>query len=69
MTNVEVFIQGNGLGDILVATAEPHHAVREVIAVIDHPGVRRDDLLIFVEDMAAPVDLDVIVEELLPIGV
>ncbi|MGE0372908.1 MAG: hypothetical protein AB7Q01_13570, partial [Gammaproteobacteria bacterium] len=42
---------------------------REVIAVIDHPGVRRDDLLIFVEDMAAPVDLDVIVEELLPIGV
>ena len=67
MPSIEVFIQGRGLGDILVATVEPRHTIREVIAVIDHPGVRGDDLLIFVEDMVAPIDLDAIVEELLPV--
>lgn len=69
MPTIDVFIQGKGLGDILVATAEPHHAIREVIAAIDHPGVRGDELLIFVEDVAAPIGLDAIVEELLPIGI
>jgi len=69
MPSIDVFIQGRGLGDILVATAEPHHAIREVIAVIDHPGVRGDDLLIFVEDMVAPIDIDAIVEEFLPVDI
>lgn len=69
MQLIDVFIQGEGLTDILVASAAPHHTVADVFAGLKHPGPRDEGVLIFIEDLAAPISFDTMIEELLPIDV
>ena len=67
MCTIDVFIQGEGLTDILFASAAPHHTVADVIANLKPLVAKSEGLLIFVEDLSAPVDLETVVEELLPL--
>jgi hypothetical protein len=66
MRSIEVFLQGHGISDIAVVTAETGDTIIEILAKIGHPGCSDDKLLFFVEDFPAPIGADVIVEELLP---
>jgi len=69
MHAIDVFIQGEGLTDILVASAAPHHTIADVFANLKHPVPKDEGLLIFVEDLSAPLDFEAVVEELLPLDI
>ncbi|MBI1869133.1 MAG: hypothetical protein HYS06_12715 [Methylocystis sp.] len=68
MRSIDVFIQGEGLADIIVASAAPHHTISDIFASLKQPVPNGDGLLIFIEDVSAPLDLDAVVEELLPLA-
>ncbi len=68
MRSIDVFIQGEGLADIIVTSAAAHHTIAEVLGSLEHPVPRDDGFLIFIEDGSAPLDLDAVVEELLPLA-
>jgi hypothetical protein len=67
MRVIDVFIQGEGLPDILVASAEPHHTVAVVVANLEHPIAKDEGLLVFLEDLPTPLAVEAIIEELLPL--
>jgi hypothetical protein len=69
MRSIDIFIQREGVIDILVAAAAPHQTIANVLTGGDHPIALDDGLIVFIEDVAAPLDLDVVVEELLPLAV
>jgi hypothetical protein len=68
MRSIDVFIQGAGFDDIIVTTAEPHQSIDAILRSLERPVPRDDKLLIFMEDLSAPLDVDVVVEELLPLA-
>jgi hypothetical protein len=68
MCPIDVFIQGEGLADIIVASAAPHHTIADVLANLEHPVSKQEGLLIFIEDVSAPLELEAVVEELLPLA-
>jgi hypothetical protein len=63
---VDIFIQGEGLSDIVVAASEPHHTIAAVLLGVTTIPTG-DGLLLFLEDQASPISFDSIVEELLPL--
>lgn len=67
MRPIEIFIQGEGFGDIVVAKAQAHHTVAELLANLDRPVPAAEDLFVFIEDVAAPLDTEAVLEELLPL--
>jgi hypothetical protein len=67
MSSIDVFIQREGLADILVATAAPHQTIAEIFSGGDPAIVVDEGAIVFIEDVAAPLDLDAVVEELLPL--
>jgi hypothetical protein len=69
MSSIDVFIQGEGLGDILVAPAEPHHRVADLIGGLKRPPTEQEELLIFVEDATWPIEADAVIEELVPLDI
>lgn len=69
MREIDVFIQSEGLGDILVASTTPHATIAEVLEKLEHPVPKGEGLLIFIEDLFAPIDAETVVEELLPLGI
>lgn len=66
MKSIDVFLQGHGLTDIAVLTAKPDDTIANVLATLE--VAKADDLLVFLEDVAGPLDADAVVEELLPIA-
>jgi len=69
MHAIDIFIQGEGLTDIIVASAAPHHTIADVFANLKHPAPKDGGFLIFIEDLPAPLDLEAVVEELLPLDI
>ena len=67
MRPIDVFIQGGEFADVLVSCAAPIHSVSKVLASLDRPVANGEGVLIFVEDMPAPIDPETTVEELLPL--
>lgn len=67
MRPIEIFIQGEGFADIVVAKAEAHRTVAELLANLDRPVSTAEDLFVFIEDVGAPLDAEVVLEELLPL--
>jgi hypothetical protein len=67
VNQIDIFIQGEGLNDILVATSALHHTAGSALVEIIS-GTGRNDLLLFVEDHACPISPDTLIEELLPLG-
>ncbi|MDE2133259.1 MAG: hypothetical protein KGJ49_01515 [Alphaproteobacteria bacterium] len=68
MRPIDVFIQGEGLADIMVASTAPHHSLAEVLAALEHPILKEEGFLVFIEDVPVPLDPETIVEELLPLA-
>jgi len=68
MRSIEVFIQGHGLPEIIVLTADSRESIAAVVGRIEHPAAKEVDLLIFLEDAHAPLDGEVIIEELVPVA-
>ncbi len=69
MRPIDVFVQGGEIAEILVGRAAPIHSLAEVLANLERPVPQGEGMLIFVEDMHAPVDPETTVEELLPLCV
>jgi hypothetical protein len=69
MKPIDVFVQGEEIAEILVGHAAPIHSLAEVLANLERPVPQGESLLIFVEDMHAPLDPGTTVEELLPLCV
>src|ERR1700742_2080070 len=68
MNAIEVFIQGAGFPEILVATAAPPDSLARVLAALERPIVLDGEILIFPEDAHGALDPETAVEELLPLG-
>jgi hypothetical protein len=68
MRPIDIFVQGGEIAEVLVGRAAPIHSLAEVLANLERPVPQEDGLLIFVEDMHAPLDPETIVEELLPLS-
>lgn len=69
MRSIDIFIQREGLADILVAAAAPHQTITDVLTGCDHSIELDEDVIVFIEDVSAPLDLDAVIEELLPLAV
>lgn len=67
MQTINIFLQGHGVSDIMVLQAKPDDTIAEVLPKFEHVELKRDDLLVFLEDIPAALDLDAVVEELLPL--
>jgi hypothetical protein len=67
MRPIDVFVQGGEIAEILVGRAAPTHSLAEALANLERPVPCGEGLLIFVEDMHAPLDPETTVEELLPL--
>ncbi len=66
MDRIDIFVQGHGLNDILVATSALHQtAGSALVEIVASTG--RSDLLLFVEDQACAISFDTVIEELLPL--
>lgn len=68
MKAIEVFIQGAGIPEILVATAAPADTVVRVLAALERPITLEGETLVFPEDVQGALDPETPVEELLPMG-
>lgn len=68
MKPIDIFLQGHGLTDIAVLTANPNETIANILAKLDGTNTKADDHLVFLEDIAAPLDTDAVIEELLPIA-
>lgn len=67
MRTVDVFLQGDGVTDILVLAVAPQDTIANVLSKLEH-AAGHTDLRAFLEDIAAPLDEDAVVEELLPLA-
>ncbi|UPT89813.1 hypothetical protein HAP41_0000013025 [Bradyrhizobium barranii subsp. apii] len=67
MKSIDVFIQGGEIAEILVGQAAPIHSIAELLANFEPSLGNPEELLVFVEDAHAPLGLETIVEELLPL--
>lgn len=67
MRTIDIFIQGGALPEVLVGHAAPTHSLADVLANLKPPIFLHDGELIFVEDLHCPLNLEALVEELLPL--
>jgi hypothetical protein len=68
MRTIDVFLQGDGVTDIVVLAAAPQDTIAYVLSKLEHAAAAHRNLLVFLEDVAAPLDEDAVVEELLPLA-
>jgi len=68
MRSIDVFIQGHGLPEIVVLTADSRESVSTVVGRIEHPAAKEVGLLVFLEDALAPLEGGMIIEELVPVA-
>lgn len=66
-SHVEIFLQGDGVTDIAMVSASASSTVADLLAQLNRSGAADGDLLVFLEDVAGPLDADAVVEELLPL--
>lgn len=66
-TSIEVFLQGHGVSDIVVVAVDPRTTLADLLVKVDRPGATDAGLLVFLEDVAGSLDLEAVVEELLPL--
>jgi hypothetical protein len=66
MQSIDIFIQSEHSPDIRAGVAEPVQNLAGLLAKLEPPIVLQDGQFIFLEDLAAPLEPDAIVEELLP---
>lgn len=67
MQQIEVFIQGADIPEIMVVTAAPIDSVAHVLAALDRPIALNGEILVFPEDAHGPLDPETAFEELLPL--
>ncbi len=67
MKHVDIFLQGCGLSDIAVLSAKPDDTVGIMLSKLDQTKEQDEGLLVFVQDAPCAVDLEVAIEELLPL--
>lgn len=68
MRTVDVFLQGDGVIDVVIVEAAPQDTIANVLRKLERAAEAHKDLLVFLEDVAAPLDDDAVVEELLPLA-
>ena len=66
-SNIEVFLQGDGITDIEVVTVHPTATISDLLCKLNRNKVEDQSLLVFLQDIAGPLDLEAVVEELLPL--
>jgi hypothetical protein len=67
MRTIDVFLQGDGVTDIQVLAIAPQDTIANVLSMLGHSESTYKNLLVFLEDVAAPLDKDAVIEELLPL--
>lgn len=65
MRSIEILLQGHGVKDIEVTEAKPTETIGQFIEARHRAD---DKLTAFLEDIAAPLDRDAVIEELLPLS-
>ena len=68
MKSIDIFLQGHGLTDIAVLTAKPDDTLALVVSQMNHADSTARDLLVFLEDVDGPLNVEALVEELLPLS-
>lgn len=68
MKSIDVFLQGHGLSDIAVVPAQAGDTIAAILAKLGHADYAQADVLVFLEDIPAPIERNAIVEELLPLA-
>lgn len=68
MRPIEIFIQRHGVSDIAVANMAPERTVAELLASLEQPVGREEGFLVFLEDASAPIEVEAVLEELLPLA-
>lgn len=67
MRAIDVFVQGDGVADIAVVAVSPCDTIKDLLGKLER-GDAKGELLVFLEDVSAPLDADAVVEELLPLA-
>lgn len=66
MRTIDVFLQGEGVSAIEVFSAQPQDTISSLLKRLKHAEDAHGDLLVFLEDIAAPLDDEAVVEDLVP---
>lgn len=68
MRAIEIFVQGQGVPDIVVLSVQPQDTVATALSKMEHAVSKDANILVFLEDVWGAIETEAVIEELLPLA-